>query len=460
MKKRKQAWKTIGLSLLLAACFGSGPVFARDYYGFRIYLNDKGREEISLSPEAMDRRERLRIPLDDSDRPIAPERLDELREAGFRPLVASRWFSTVVVATEDSAAVERLRAWPFADSVRWVWKGAIEPERKGERPERDDSRLTPSDEPTKDFYGYGQKQIEMLKGDRLHQEGFRGEGIRVAVIDDGFRNVDRIAAFDSLRLRGTRDFVFPERSVFEGDDHGTRVLSCLAAYLPGVMVGTAPKADYWLFKSEDNRGEFPIEEDYWVAAAEMADSVGVDLITTSLGYSDFDREEMNYPTDRLDGRSTLISRAAAMAARKGILVFCSAGNEGMSAWGHLCFPADADSILTIGAVTEKKRKSDFSSTGPTADGRVKPDLVALGTGCAVIDPTGRLRFANGTSFATPILAGLGACLLQALPALTPEELRTLFRQAGHRAKRPTAELGYGLPNVYKLYKKAKHHAKN
>lgn len=299
----------------------------------------------------------------------------------------------------------------------------------------------------------------MLKGDRLHKAGFKGKGVVIAVIDDGFRNADRITAFDSLQLMGTRNFVFPQRSVFEGDDHGTKVLSCLAAYEPGVMIGTAPEASYWLIKSEDNRSEFPIEEDYWTAAAEFADSVGVDMITTSLGYSFFDENTMNYSHNALDGQTAHISKAAEIAAEKGILIFCSAGNEGTSRWGRITFPADAKDILTIGAITTKKEKSVFSSPGYSADGRIKPDLVALGSGCCVIEPTGNLRYANGTSFSTPILAGLVACLWQALPWLSPNELIELLRQSGSQYKHPDEQLGYGLPNIYKIYKKERKNGK-
>lgn len=445
--------------LLPCLCLIANIALASSSYGFRVYLNNKGNERIQLSPKAIERRERFAIPLADTDRPIAPRYLDSLRAAGFQPLVASRWFSTVVVTTDDSASVDHLSHLSIIDSVKWIWKGEIDQTTVVEQSWDNSQRLKPQDEPLRSVYGYAEKQIKMLKGDRLHKAGFRGKGITIAVIDDGFRNVQRITAFDSLRLLGTRNLVFPERSVFEGDDHGTKVLSCLAAYEPGVMVGTAPEAAYWLIKSEDNRSEFPIEEDYWIAAAEFADSVGVDMITTSLGYSFFDDDSMNYSFNALDGQTALISRAAEMAAQKGILVFCSAGNEGTSRWGRITFPADAKGILTIGAITEKKEKSIFSSPGYSADGRIKPDLVALGSGCCVIDPTGNLRYANGTSFSTPILAGLSACLWQALPWLSPQELIDLMRRSGHQYKRPDELLGYGLPNIYKIYKEERKHGK-
>ena len=320
-------------------------------------------------------------------------------------------------------------------------------------------RIRPTEEPKKSPYGYGLEQIKLLDGVKLHRAGFRGEGMRVAVIDAGFMNVDRMSLFDSLRLLGTHNVVFPGQSVFEEDEHGTKVLSCLAANAPGWMVGTAPEAAYWLIKSEDGRSEYPVEEDYYVAALEFADSVGVSVITSSLGYFFFDADSLSYTQADLDGRTAFISRAAHRAAEKGLLLFSSAGNEGNGSWGKITFPADTEGILTVGSITNKGVRSQFSSKGLTADGRIKPDVVALGTGSCVIEGSGEISYGSGTSFATPILAGMGICLWQALPQLTAQQLMDLLRQSGSQAERPNAELGYGLPNIYKAYKKGKRYAK-
>jgi subtilisin family serine protease len=293
----------------------------------------------------------------------------------------------------------------------------------------------------------------MLDGLRLHETGRRGQGMRVAIVDAGFLNVNRISAFASLRLLGTHNVVFPGHDVFCEDDHGTKVLSCLAANLPGVMIGTAPEASYLLIKSEDTRTEYPIEEDYWAAALEYADSTGIDVVSTSLGYFRFDTEDTVYTPSDLDGQTAFVSRAAEMAAEKGILLFCSAGNEGSHDWEKVTFPADASDIVTVGAITDEKTLSSFSSTGFTADYRVKPDVVALGSGVCVIDAGGEIHHTNGTSFATPIVAGLGACLWQALPWLDNKDLIALIRQTASQASRPDAEQGYGIPNMYKAYLK-------
>lgn len=453
--------KYIGLILLLS-CFSSW-LAAGESYCFRVYLKDKGdsgytvdRPEAFLSKESIRRREKTGTPVSVTDLPIARSYLDTLSATGAKPVVQSKWFSTVVVASPDSTVVDRLKELAIVDSVKWVWKGSnVIPAEEIEDQEDD---YSPIDTPLKAKYGYAEEQIKMLNGIKLHEAGYQGEGMRVAVIDAGFRNVDRISVFDSLRLIGTHNVIYPDSSVYAADDHGTKVLSCLAANLPGIMVGTAPKASYLLIKSEDSDSEYPIEEDYWTAAVEYADSVGVDVITSSLGYFAFDADELSYDQSALDGRSALISRAAHMAAQKGLLMFCSAGNEGNGNWGKITFPSDASDVLTVGAITDGKKKSVFSSVGFTADYRVKPDVVALGSGSCVIDPNGNIRYASGTSFATPILAGLGICLWQALPRLSNKDIIALLQQVSSQAKRPDAELGYGIPNMYKAYKKGLEYA--
>ena len=453
--------KYIGLFVLLC-CFSSW-LTAGESYCFRVYLKDKGdsgftveEPEAFLSKESIQLRKKAGTPVTASDLPIAHAYLDILVATGAEPVVQSKWLSTVVVTSKDSTVADRLKNLTMVDSVKWVWKGHdVTPAQEDDQ----EIRLSPSDAPLKEKYGYAERQIKMLNGIKLHDAGFRGEGMRVAVIDAGFQNVDRICVFDSLQLIGTHNVIYPGRSVYEADDHGTKVLSCMAANMPGIMVGTAPKASYLLIKSEDSDSEYPIEEDYWAAAVEYADSVGVDVISSSLGYFAFDADELSYDQSALDGKSSLISQAAHIAAQKGILMFCSAGNEGNGSWGKITFPSDASDILTVGSITEDKKKSIFSSVGFTADYRVKPDVVALGSGSCVIDPQGNVRYASGTSFATPILAGLGVCLWQALPELSNKEVIALLQQVSSQFKQPDAELGYGIPNIYKAYKKGMQYAR-
>ncbi|MDH6356741.1 S8 family serine peptidase [Parabacteroides sp. PF5-9] len=443
--------------ILLLLCFlGSFQLLGGESFCFRVYLKDKGNSGYSidhpeefLSQEAIERRLRQEKGVDVSDLPIAEAYLDALREIGCEPVTQSKWLQTVVVATSDSLLSERLTDLSIVDSVKWIWKG----EREHLTDNRHDtSVIEPQTEPIKAYYGYAEAQIKMLNGIKLHQKGYTGEGMRVAVIDAGFKNVDRISLFDSLRILGTRNIVFPGENVFFGDDHGTKVLSCMAINQPGMMVGTAPLASYLLIKSEDIRSEYPVEEDYWAAAVEYADSAGVDVITSSLGYFRFDTEGLNYTYEDLNGQTAVSSRIASMAAEKGILLFSSAGNEGNGSWEKITVPSDVADILTVGSITSDKKRSGFSSMGPTADGRVKPDVVALGSSSCVVDATGDIRQASGTSFATPILAGLGVCLWQACPELSNLELIELIRHVSSQYRRPDIELGYGIPDMYKAYK--------
>ena len=298
---RRNSFRKIRISgwwiflLLLISVFQS---VASPRYRFRVYLHTKGeagyrvdKPEAFLSAEAIARRERMGIAVEADDCPIAPAILDQLAQTGVKPILTSKWMRTVVVESEDYGVEQTLRQLPMVDSVQFVWQGeATAPLDRVESGER----LVPTKEPKKSPYGYALGQIKLLNGLKLHRAGFRGQGMRVAVIDAGFLNADRMRVFDSLRLLGTYNVVSPGQSVFAEDEHGTKVLSCLAANAPGWMVGTAPEASYWLIKSEDSRSEYPIEEDYYVAALEFADSVGVAVVSSSLGYYTFDDDSLSY----------------------------------------------------------------------------------------------------------------------------------------------------------------------
>ena len=445
--------KYIGIFVFVFSLFSLG-VHAGESFRFRVYLKDKGdsgytldNPEEYLSKESVERRNRQGISVSESDLPIAQAYLDTLSANGGKPVLESKWFSTVVVSSPDSLVAERLSRLPIVDSVKWVWKGDEEIDIP--REEKDTTRFMPIDKPEKSPYGYAEEQIKMLNGIKLHEAGFKGEGMRVAVVDAGFMNVDRISVFDSLRLLGTHNVVFPGRSVFIGDDHGTKVLSCLAADAPGLMVGTAPQAEYWLIKSEDSRSEFPIEEDYWTAAMEFADSVGVDVLNTSLGYYAFDDKSKNYKLRNLDGHHALMSRQASRIADKGMILVCSAGNSGRGTWKKITPPGDAENVITVGAADRNLVNADFSSVGNTTDGRVKPDVMAVGVASAVAGNDGTVSHANGTSFASPTLCGLVACFWQACPWLTAKQVVEAVRNAGDRKEYPDNIYGYGVPDIWK-----------
>jgi hypothetical protein len=275
----------------------------------------------------------------------------------------------------------------------------------------------------------------------------------IAVLDAGFQMVNYLAAFDSIRLQGRilaqRDFVDFDGNVYNDDDHGTSVLSCLAADAPGSALGTAPRASYLLLRTEDANSEFPVEEFNWARGAEFADSMGADIINSSLGYTRFDwLERFGHDLSELDGKTTRITRAAEMAAARGILVVSSAGNEGGSDWGRIGAPADGPNVLSVGAVDRLGRSVYFSSTGPTADGRIKPDVCALGEDVWVAGTSGYFSPVNGTSFSAPLLAGMAACLWQALPHLDAAGIRKLIKSTAQRNEFADSLYGAGIPDFY------------
>ena len=429
-------------------------------YCFRVYLKDKGETsfkihspESFLSPEAIEKRMLHEVFIDETDFPVSQWYINEITALGVQLVVQSKWMKTVVVETLDSLVVKQLAALSFVDSVKCVWSGEG---RIDTQPCPDDTSLYVSrGNPDSTMYGCATEQIEMLNGIRLHDAGYRGRGMRIAVIDAGFMNVDRIDIFSSMDLLETHNIIFAGRSIFCEDNHGTKVLSCIGANLKGVMIGTAPEASYLLIKSEDIRGEYPIEEDYWAAGVEYADSVGIDVITCSLGYYQFDSIPDYYTKDDLDGKTAFVSRVATIAAKKGILMVSSAGNEGNNEWERVTFPADVQDVLTVGSITPDKEKSTFSSIGLTADYRIKPDVVALGNCVCVINDDGQVQQNNGTSFSTPIVAGLAACLWQAFPLLKNTELIQLIKETANQGHSPDARLGFGIPDMFNAYMKAR-----
>ena len=295
----------------------------------------------------------------------------------------------------------------------------------------------------------------MLGGNRLHRHGFRGKGMVIAVLDGGFMNADVIPALTKVRQLGFADFAQPvnQESIFHGIDHGTMVLSTMAVNEPGMFIGTAPDAAYWLLRCEDTQSETMVEEDYWAAAVEFADSAGVDVINSSLGYHHFDDPSQNYDYCQLDGHSSMISRTASMLARKGMILVNSAGNDGMGTWKKINVPADASDIITVGAVSANGSNAAFSSIGPTADGRVKPDVMALGSPTSVITGRGVISKDIGTSFSAPLVAGMIACLWQAFPDKTALEIMEMVRKGGNRADCPDNIYGYGIPDFWSIYNK-------
>lgn len=426
-----------------------------DTLKYRVYFTDKSVTEFDLSkPEAflseksLLRRQRQQLSVDSTDLPVCSRYLRQLEEKGARIVLTGKWLNFATVSFNDTALVRQLAALPFVRSLRLVWRASQEADWFMQR----DSLINRLTKVKGEYYGTATRQIHMNAGNRLHEAGFRGQGFTVGVIDAGFQNVDCMEAMQGIHILGTRDFVSRSGDYsYESSSHGTAVLSCLGMNRPEYMVGTAPEASFWLLRSEDEASEYPVEEDHWVAAVEFADSVGVDVVNTSLGYYHFDDPAMDYRLSDLNGQVSLMSRQASLMADKGILLVCSAGNSGMGVWKKITPPADADPILTVGAVDKNGVLAPFSSVGNTADGRVKPDVMAVGLDADIIHTNGMQTKANGTSFSSPILCGIAVCLWQACPTLNVRQLIDLVRQSGDRSQSPDNIYGYGIPDFWKAY---------
>ena len=412
------------------------------YYIWRYTLKDKQGSPYSiehpgrfLSHRSIERRKRQGLKVDSTDLPVSNRYLrliektsaETVREQKKRStewtiIGTSRWNNTVLVRANDTTLLQRLAALTCMRKAEHVWTSPDSIPRMVRQKAHD--TFNPWDSLKGEFYGCGKEQIEMLLGQRLHNIGMKGKGMTIAILDGGFQNADAIPALQHITIAGTKDFVFPNSPYFfQETDHGTKVLSAMGANEPQVLVGTAPDARYWLLRCEDQQSEQPVEEDYWAMAAEFADSLGADIISSSLGYNDYDDFPGYYHQRDLDGQP----------------------------WKKIAFPADADNILTVGALNIEQKNAPFSGVGPTQDGRVKPDVMALGSPTALISGRGTIVRDMGTSFSTPVVAGLVACLWQALPQKTALEIIQLVRQASNNYQRPDNIYGYGMPNFWRAY---------
>lgn len=414
-----------------------------------------------LSPKAIARRAKYNISIDSTDLPVPKAYLDSISSvANVKILNTSKWLNLVLIQTTDAAALTKIQSFPFVKKTSAIAKRVINDyhaEDKFEDITNEGFYRNFRKQSVRSFYDYGNSfgQIHIHEGEFLHDNGFRGQGMTVAILDAGFLGYQTNPAFDSLRagnqIKGSWDFVKNESSVNEDHVHGMYCLSIIAANKPGALVGTAPKADYYLFRTEEAATEYPVEEQNWAAAAEMADSLGADLITSSLGYTEFDNAVFNHTYADLNGRLTIITRAADFAAKKGMIVTNSAGNSGNDTWKYISAPADGDSVLAVGAVNVNGQPAAFSSYGPSADGRVKPDVASVGWNTFIINTSGNVAQGNGTSFSNPNLAGLITCLWQAFPEMTNMEIINAVRQSSGKYSNPDDRVGYGIPNMRAAY---------
>jgi subtilisin family serine protease len=439
-------------------------------YIYRYYLKDKQATTQSLekplrflSQKSMERRQRQGLSVDSTDLPVPRAYVKQFRQKGTQILGTSRWQNTVLVSSTDTTLLQRLARLAIVREARCVFIAPDSIDKPEDIRWNVHETFNRWDSVKNDLYGMAREQIEMLGGVKLHEAGFTGRGITIAILDGGFQNYNRIPAFSKTNILGTRDFVNPNDldelgrpgQSFHHIDHGTKVLSAMAACAPEVIVGTAPDASYWLLRSEDHDTEQPVEEDYWTMAAEYADSVGADVINSSLGYYKYDDGLPSYRLRDLDGQTAFVSRSASLLASKGIVLCNSAGNSGMGQWKKIGVPADARDIITVGAVDAQGQIAPFSSVGPSQDGRVKPDVVARGSNTTLISGRGTLVHDMGTSFSTPVTCGMVACLWQALRNKTAYQLIDIIRQSADQYEAPNNIFGYGMPNFWRAYEQKK-----
>ncbi len=452
---KKIAFATLAFLIAQAVAAQSGR--------YLIQLRDKAQNPYSLSrPEAflsarsIERRTRYNIACDSTDLPVTPQYIDSLRAVpNVTVLNVSKWLNLVSIQTTETA-LRKIRQFPFVQSATFIAaragrKSDISEEQFSEQHDQDGMQAVCT---TGAFdYGVAAAQVAIHNGQFLHNIGLQGQGMIVSLLDAGFFQFTALKAFDSVnkhgQVLGTWDFVAREQSVSEDHPHGMQCFSTIAANIPGVFVGTAPQASFYLFRSEDAGSEYPVEEHNWTCAAERADSAGSDVISSSLGYNRFNDASLNHAYGDMDGDKTIAARGADLAAKKGLLVVSAAGNEGASGWKFITTPADGDSVLAVGAVNAKGAVALFSSYGPSADGQVKPDVASVGVSTIIQATDNTIAAGNGTSFACPNMAGLVTCLWQGFPEYDNMKIINALRRSGNNADTPDNRTGYGIPDVKK-----------
>jgi serine protease AprX len=407
-----------------------------------------------LSERSIKRRLKNNVVFDETDLPVCSYFTDSLTRMGIIPIYTSKWFNGTTVAISNLSDTIKLKNCSFVKKIEKTYDKSLKKSSKFAN--KNSIRIsTTSNFYSDPYYGNAYYQIILQNGISIHNKGFKGKDIQIAIIDAGFLNANYYYTLEKARIEnrilGQRDFVEPENNVYNSFVHGAAVLSIIGANLPGKMVGTAPDASFWLLRSENGLSEYPVEEDNWIAAAEFADSVGADIINTSLGYSEFDNTNYNHTYKTMNGTSTRVSLAANMAALKGMVVVVSAGNEGTDKWHYLSAPADAKNILTVGATDINGKKAPFSSYGPAADGRVKPEICAMGANNYFENSPDSYLTGSGTSFSAPVITGLTACLLQAFPNASAQTITNMVIKSAKDYNSPNDSTGYGIPDFNVAY---------
>ncbi|MCP4124576.1 MAG: S8 family serine peptidase [Bacteroidetes bacterium] len=430
-----------------------------DLYKYVVYFQDKEGSSGSLeqpgefmSEKSLERRGRYSIPVSYTDLPLSSDYLSQLEDNGFELHGKSRWLNAVLIYSPDTLQLSDFEDLDFVRKVQFVSK-----ELAGGRTSLEVKyahqmfwTIRPDLE-----YGVAANQIRMLNGQFLHKNGFRGEGMTIAVLDAGFINADNLEAFADLyssnRVIATYDVVDGGTGVYEVSGHGTNVLSTMAGDIPGTYLGTAPDANYILIRTEDAASEQLVEEFNYVLGLEYADQMGADLVNTSLGYTRYNYPEMDHEPNELTGDALIASQGADLAASKGIFVVNSAGNEGSKPWQYISIPSDGDSVLAVGSVNAQGDRSPFSGQGWPGSGNIKPNVMSQGEGAAVVSTTGEVGLSNGTSFSSPILTGLISCLWQAFPERNNMEILQAIERSSSQYLAPDLLMGNGIPDMQAAY---------
>ena len=458
--------KLIVFVLLLTGFTLSAQVAPHKYF---VEFRDKDQNpfsldhpEIFLTERAIQRRQAMGIGYELNDLPVTPLYLQTLQNIGAQILNPTKWLNGTTIYLSDTNLADAIRKLPFVKSLINHSNGAV---LKGKSLDKHyvenhsfagNSKENLPENPAAYNYGESYSQIHLVNGDALHQAGFRGQGKVIAQLDAGFYNVPVLPGFDSLRINnqilGYKDFVKNGFPIFNdpNDTHGMNVLSVMAGIIPGHLIGTAPKASYWLLKTEETQHEYETEEYNWVSGAEFADSVGADIITSSLGYTVFDSTYRDHSCLEMNGYTTVCSRGANIAFSKGMIVILSAGNEGDNMmWRCVSTPADADYALACAAVDAYGNRVSFSSVGVDTAGRVKPNIAAMGASSVVMAEEGSVRRSSGTSFSAPVIAGMTACLMQARPGFSNALVKRAIELAGNHYSTPDSLTGFGIPDFVK-----------
>jgi serine protease AprX len=420
---------------------------------YMVFFKDKSGTPFSLSAplqflsqKAIERRIKHNISIDESDLPVNPSYIDGVKNAGAEVYFTTRWMNGLLIQCEENF-LPTLQGLSFVKSVELVAPNAsLVPNGRVRSTHKNKSNKS----------AVTDAQLQMLGIDKMHNDGFWGDGVTIAILDAGFAGVKTADAFNHLitenriEMAASRDFVYNSNDVFQYDDHGTEVFSVIAAQLPGSFTGGVPEATFQLYVTEEVPTEYRVEEYNWLFAAERADSAGADIIQSSLGYNDFDGTAFDYQQSQMDGNTAVVSRAAQMAADRGLVIVVSAGNEGSVSWQIITAPADAEGVLAVGSVNVEEVRSPSSSIGPSADNRIKPDVAAMGVNTSVINVNGNIDKSSGTSLAAPLITSLMAGIVQKYPDLTNTELMDAVRNSASQAFNPDKYLGYGIPRYERI----------